>query len=59
MHSLSLALRRSRTLQYYWSVRTVTLLFWGSPSYPLSKYGHEDDTQRGILSLETMNGEEG
>lgn len=31
----------------------------GTPSHPLSIYGHEVYTQRGILSLELMNGEEG
>ncbi|KAK5865825.1 hypothetical protein PBY51_020065 [Eleginops maclovinus] len=31
----------------------------GTPSHPLSMYGHEVYTQRGILSLELMNGEEG
>lgn len=31
----------------------------GTPSHPLSIYGHEVYTQRGILSLEMMNGEEG
>lgn len=31
----------------------------GDPSHPLSIYGHEVYTQRGILSLELMNGEEG
>lgn len=31
----------------------------GASSHPLSIYGHEVYTQRGILSLEPMNGEEG
>lgn len=31
----------------------------GTPSHPLSIYGHEVYTQRGILSLEMMNGEGG